>query len=106
VTAAAERSAAAMDADMGRRILAVYRSAAQPRMAEWGADLAPLLTRPGMVIIPPRTTSPAARTLARRTAERAGAQVAVLKGLAHWWMCQDPRRGAEVLRTFVSRLGA
>jgi pimeloyl-ACP methyl ester carboxylesterase len=104
--AAAERTAAAMDADMGRCILALYRSAAQPKMAEWGADLAPLRTRPGLVIIPIEDPFTGGETLARRTAERAGAQVAVLEGLGHWWMCQDPRRGAEMLRTFVSRLGA
>jgi hypothetical protein len=34
-------------------------------------------------------------------AERVGAEVAVVFGLGYWWMCQDPHRGAEALRTFV-----
>ena len=36
----------------------------------------------------------------RRAAERAGAPVAVLDGLGHWWMLQDPARGAAVLTEF------
>jgi hypothetical protein len=31
----------------------------------------------------------------RRAAARAGARIEVLEGLGHWWMVQDPRRGAE-----------
>ncbi len=42
--------------------------------------------------------------LARRTAERAGAKVAMLQGLGHWWMCQDPKRGAAALSDFYSGL--
>ena len=103
---AAERSAAALNEDMGRCILALYRSAAQPKMAEWGAGLAPLRSRPGLVIIPTEDHYTGGEALARRTAERVGAQVAVLSGLGHWWMCQDPRRGADVLRTFLASLGS
>jgi hypothetical protein len=40
--------------------------------------------------------------LARRTADKWGADVAVLEGLGHWWMMQDAARGAEVLRTFLT----
>jgi hypothetical protein len=42
--------------------------------------------------------------MARRTAERVGAKVAVLKGLGHWWMCQDPKAGATVLNQFIDDL--
>jgi hypothetical protein len=28
--------------------------------------------------------------------------VAVLQGVGHWWMMQDPRRGAEALSQFWS----
>jgi len=31
--------------------------------------------------------------------------VAVLPGLGHWWMLQDPRAGASALREFWSTLG-
>jgi hypothetical protein len=36
----------------------------------------------------------------RRTAARAGARVEVLDGLGHWWMTQDPGRGAAMLIEF------
>ena len=101
---AAERCATAFNEDMGRCILSLYRSATQPKMAQWGADLTPLRSRPGLVIIPTEDHYTGGEALARRAAERAGAHVAVLSGLGHWWMCQDPRRGADVLRTFLSGL--
>lgn len=100
----AARVAAACDAAMGRCILALYRSAAQPKMAEWGADLSKARSRPGLVIIPTEDQYTGGEALARRTAERAEARVARLDGLGHWWMCQDPRRGAEVIRSFVASL--
>lgn len=98
----AVRVAVACDAAMGRSILALYRSAAQPKMAEWGADLTNARSRSGLVIIATEDHFTGGEALARRTAERAGAQVAVLEGLGHWWMCQDPKRGAEAIRSFVA----
>ncbi|HLZ68973.1 MAG TPA: alpha/beta hydrolase [Dehalococcoidia bacterium] len=104
--AVAASCAAASNEAMGRCILALYRSAAQPRLAQWGADLSKARTRPGLVIIATEDHYTGGETLARRTAERAGAEVAVLQGLGHWWMCQDPKRGAEALRTFFAALPA
>lgn len=101
----ASRVAAAVDPAMGRCILALYRSAAQPRMAEWGANLANLRSRPGLVIVATDDHYTGGESLARRTAERTGARVATLDGLGHWWMCQDPKRGAEAIRSFVDSLG-
>jgi pimeloyl-ACP methyl ester carboxylesterase len=101
---AAARCAAAVNADMGHCILSLYRSAAQPKMAEWGADLSGARSRPGLVIIATEDHYVGGETLARRTAERAGARVAVLDGLGHWWMCQDPQRGAAAIRSFVESL--
>jgi len=102
---AARRVAAAADATMGRCILALYRSAAQPAMANWGRDLAKAAARPGLVIIPTDDHYTGGEVLARRSAERAGAEVAVLDGLGHWWMCQDPARGARALNAFFASLG-
>jgi pimeloyl-ACP methyl ester carboxylesterase len=104
--ATAEACAAAYSPEMARCILSLYRSAAQPRMAEWGAQLAGLRSRPGLVIIPTEDQYTGGEVLARRTAEWLGAQVAVLSGLGHWWMCQDPRRGADVIASFVASLDA
>lgn len=98
---AAQRCAGAINEDMGRCILSLYRSAAQPKMMEWGADLSNARTRPGLVIIPTEDHYTGGEALARRTAARAGAEVAILDGLGHWWMCQDARRGAAALADFL-----
>ena len=89
---------------MGRCILALYRSAAPPKLAARGADLTKARSPPGLVIIPTADPFVGGEALARRTAERAGARVALLEGLGHWWMCQDPMRGAEAIRSFVNSL--
>ncbi|MFD7923353.1 alpha/beta fold hydrolase [Streptomyces sp. NPDC059740] len=97
----AEAMAAAQTPEMGRCILALYRSAAQPAMAERGEALPSAAVRPGLSIVAtedPYVGTPAQR---RRAAGRAGAREAVLDGLGHWWMLQDPRRGAEVLGRFL-----
>ena len=59
--------------DMGRCILALYRSAAQPKMTEWGAELAAAERRPGLVIIATEDHYTGGEELARRSAERFGA---------------------------------
>jgi pimeloyl-ACP methyl ester carboxylesterase len=100
----AARLAEAIDAEMGRCILPLYRSVAQPAMAEFGADLNGLASKPGLVIIATADEFTGGEALARRTAERTGAQVAVLEGLGHWWMLQDPTAGAAALNAFWSSL--
>ena len=92
----------AFDESMGRCILALYRSAAQPKMAEWGANVAGLRSRPGLVIIPAEDSYTGGEALARRTAERVDAQVALLPGLGHWWLCQDPQRAAAAYCSFIA----
>ncbi len=101
---AAAACASGFNAEMGRCILSLYRSAAQPNMAQWGADAANARARPGLVIIPTEDHYTGGEAMSRRTAERSGAHVAVLAGLGHWWMCQDPERGAAVLRSFLAGL--
>jgi pimeloyl-ACP methyl ester carboxylesterase len=100
----AAKLAAGIDAEMGRCILPLYRSAAQPATAEFGADLSGLASKPGLVIIATEDQFTGGEALARRTAERVGAQVAVLPGLGHWWMLQDPAAGATALNAFWATL--
>ena len=103
---AAEAVAAAVNEDMARCILALYRSAAQPAMTEWGRDLPKAAARPGLVIIATEDHYTGGEVLARRSAVRAGARVAMLPGLGHWWMCQDPIAAARTLRDFFATLPA
>jgi len=91
--------------DMAACILTLYRSAAQPAMAEFGGRLGEAASRPGLVIIPTEDHYTGGDKRARWAADQAGAEIAVLEGLGHWWMVQDPARGAEVLRGFLKKLG-
>jgi pimeloyl-ACP methyl ester carboxylesterase len=100
----AHRVASAVNETMGKAILALYRSAAQPVMSELGKQLPNAAARPGLVIIATEDHYTGGEVLARRSAERAKAKVAVLQGLGHWWMCQDPKKGAEVLKEFLDSL--
>ena len=102
---AAESVAAAINEEMGRCILALYRSAAQPAMAEWGKEFARGgAKRPALAVIPSEDPYTGGPEMARRSAQRANAKIAVLEQLGHWWMCQDPKRGAAVLSEFYAGL--
>lgn len=98
--AAARDAAAARGPEMGRCILALYRSAAQPALGLLGKALPRAAARPGLVIAAEGDTFVGGEALARRAAGCAEAQVAVLTGVGHWWMCQDPAQGAKVLEEF------
>ena len=96
--------AEANDETMGRCILSLYRSAAQPAMARLGGALGAAAARPGLVIIPTEDPYTGGEVRARWSAGQAEAEVAVLDGLGHWWMIQDPAAGAAALRTFWDSL--
>jgi pimeloyl-ACP methyl ester carboxylesterase len=100
----ADEIIAATDGDAGREmarcILALYRSAAQPAMVEWGRELDPAATKPGLALVPSEDPFVRSHDYAREIAGRLGAQIAELDGLGHWWMLGDPARGAAVLHEF------
>lgn len=100
----AESCTSAMNEAMGQAILTLYRSAAQPAMSDLGKHFPKAAAKPGLAIIPTEDGFTGGEVLARRAAERAGAKVAILEGLGHWWMCQDPKQGAEVLANFFAGL--
>jgi pimeloyl-ACP methyl ester carboxylesterase len=92
--------AAAMDAEMGRCILALYRDAEQAI-----ADVLPRLVAgdlpPGLIIDP--TEDPyVSSELGREVARALGARELRLDGLGHWWMTTDPGRAADGLVEFWS----
>lgn len=91
---------AAQNADMGTAILRLYRSAAQPLLAEAGGALANAAARPGLSILATEDHFVGSDEIRRRAADRAGARTEVLDGLGHWWMIEDPVRSAEVLTRF------
>jgi pimeloyl-ACP methyl ester carboxylesterase len=96
----AEQVAAAQGPEMGRAILAYYRSAIQPVMADLGRDLPAAAQRPGLAMIGTADRFVGSEDMRRRSAARAGARAEVLDGLGHWWMVQDPARAARALTAF------
>jgi pimeloyl-ACP methyl ester carboxylesterase len=93
---------AATDETMGRCILALYRDAAQPAMVEAAAELPAAAARPGLVLIAADDPYVGTEAMARASAGLAGAAVTVLDGVGHWWMLQDPAKGARALEAFWS----
>jgi pimeloyl-ACP methyl ester carboxylesterase len=86
------------DEVMATCILDLYRSAVDVGK-EWSAEFTDV-PAPGRVLLPGDDPFLLQSDLARNSAARAGATVVELDGLGHWWMLQDPARGAAVLEEF------
>lgn len=95
-----EHLVAAGDELMGRCVLSLYRSAAQPAMREWGDHLGPAGTVPGLCVVAPNDPFVRGEDLAVQVATRIGARVHRLEGQGHWWMLGDPAAAAGMLRSF------
>jgi len=99
-TEVAHGMAAGQGEEMGRAILLLYRSAVQPALRELGEHLPAAGARPGLAILATEDHFVGSDEMRHRQAARAGAKVAVLDGLGHWWMVRDPAKGAQVLTEF------
>ena len=96
--------AAAQGPEMGRAILALYRSARQPAMADAGRALENAAARPGLSLWATEDPFVGTDEMRHRAADRAGAQTELLDGLGHWWMVQDPALAAAALTRFWESL--
>ena len=105
---AADAVAAGMNPGMGRAVLSLLRSAAQPAMSEAGEQLANARVRPGLALVAAADADNGNGTRDQHqwAAERAGAQVAVLTDAPHWWPSEKPESAAEALTQFWSDLPA
>jgi pimeloyl-ACP methyl ester carboxylesterase len=92
--------AEAQGTEMSTAILALYRSACQPAMAEAGRALENAAARPGLSILAADDPYVGSDAIRRRAADRAGAQTEVLDGLGHWWMLENPALSAAALKRF------
>lgn len=72
--------------EMARCILALYRSAAQPAMANLGRRLADTERRPGLVFIPTEDHFVGTEPTCAEVATSLGAKALTMKGFNHWWM--------------------
>jgi pimeloyl-ACP methyl ester carboxylesterase len=104
-TGIAASIAAVQGPEMGRAILQLYRSAAQPAMAEAGRALEKAAARPGLSLLATEDPYIGSDEIRHRAADRAGARTEVLEGLGHWWMVQDPVRSAAALTRFWETIG-
>ncbi|WP_246586954.1 alpha/beta fold hydrolase [Stakelama flava] len=102
----AERVAAGMDLEMGSTVLKLLRSARQPAMAEAGRLLTGAAKRPGLALIAVDDFGRASGTVAQHewAAQHAGAKMAYLEGVGHWWPEETPAPVAEALTTFWGNL--
>jgi pimeloyl-ACP methyl ester carboxylesterase len=98
--AVAEQVAQGQGEAMGRAVLTLYTSAAQPVMAELGRDLEHAAQRPGLALLATEDNAVGTLEQRRRAARRAGARIEILNGLGHWWMTHNPGHGARVLTDF------
>lgn len=99
-----ERIVAVAGDEMNRCILALYRSAAQPAMVAWGAELSPAATVPGLGITAPDDPFVRGADLGVQVADTLGARRQVMVGQGHWWMLGDPAAGASALEEFWASL--
>jgi len=97
----AEQLASALDADMGRCILRLYRTGAQPATGELGDRLASMQRPPGLVI-DAELDAYVSSALGVAVAERLGAEILHLEERGHWWMVDDVGSVADSLVAFWS----
>lgn len=104
MVSATEGMMANVDATMGECILKLYRDSAQPALANAGKAIERLQAKPGMCINAEKDDLVGSDQMAQEMADRAGARVVHLSGVGHWWMKEDPTRGAATLEAFWASL--
>lgn len=93
--------AAALDDEMGRCILRLYRTGAQPAVGELGDRLAGMELPPGL-IVDAELDEYVSSDLGNDIAVRLGTEVLRLDGRGHWWMVDDVSPVADALVAFWS----
>jgi pimeloyl-ACP methyl ester carboxylesterase len=99
--AIASELARGLDAEMGRCILRLYRTGAQPAVGQLGDRLAAMELPPGL-IVDAVDDAYVASAVSNAVAERLGTEVLRLDGRGHWWMVDDVDPVADALVTFWS----
>ena len=100
----AEQIAAGLDAQMSSAVLRLLRAARQPVMSDAGKHLEQARATPGLALIAGADEGNGSTAMHRWAAEQAGAHVAYLDGVEHWWPVQAPEAAAEALQAFWARL--
>ena len=87
-------------------MLALYRSARQPALKRLGGRLEAAARRPGLAVLAEQDFGTGTDAARRAAARRAGAEVASLGAVGHWWLLEDPGRAATLMREFWARAEA
>jgi pimeloyl-ACP methyl ester carboxylesterase len=93
----------ALDARMGDCVLRLYRSAVPELLAPWRTALADAARRPGLAVHATGDPYTGDRRIVTEAAAVAGAELATVEGLGHWWMLEDPTLAAELLAGWFRR---
>jgi pimeloyl-ACP methyl ester carboxylesterase len=98
----AAQLAAGLDEEMGRCVLRLYRTGAQPAVGQLGDRLASMELPPGLVVDAEHDEY-INSAQSNEIAERLGAEVLRLDGRHHWWMVADIDPVADALVAFWAR---
>ena len=83
--------------EMARCILALYRDAAQPRMAELGKQFIAAAPTNGLVIVAPNDHFAGSVESMLQIAQQVNAKTATIADAGHWWMCEQPQFATSML---------
>ena len=83
--------------EMARCILALYRDAAQPRMAELGRQFIAAAPANGLVIVATNDHFAGPAENMTQIAAQVNAKTATIADAGHWWMCEQPQFAASML---------
>ena len=83
--------------EMARCILALYRDAAQPRMAELGRQFIAAAPANGLVIVATNYHFAGPAESMTQIAVQVNAKIATIADAGHWWMCEQPQFAASML---------
>ena len=83
--------------EMARCILALYRDAAQPRMAELGRQFIAAAPANGLVIVATNDHFAGSVENMTQIAAQVNAKTATIADAGHWWMCEQPQFAASML---------
>ena len=88
---------AGLNDETARCILALYRDAAQPYMSRLGERAFVAQPRNGLVIMAENDTFVGSLDVMEEVAGILNADTAFIGGVGHWWMCEKPEAGAQML---------
>ena len=60
--------------------------------------------KPGLALVATDDPYVGGEVLGRKAAVQVQAQVGIIDGEGHWWMCTNPEKGARIINDFLKNL--